>query len=636
MHIREWRHPQRQLLVAVVVVAVVSAGALAWLAWLLVQQDAALERQRLSDRLQQSADGAAAAIRVAVADLPARAAVDAPPPGATGDGLLLAEIRPFGVVLPEGARVLFLPGAPTATHGVTPAFGAAEALEFGGDLPGALRLYQIATASGADASRAAALVRAARVQRKMRRPGDALATYDRLAALDTTRVDELPASLVGRIGRASVFSETGERDRLRHEASALRDDLLVGRWPLTQAQFSFYRSEASAWLGTPVDADAHGLARSEALVWAWAEVRASREPGYRALRLPSGPVVVAWSPAVDHVGVVIGDARFLAATAGAAAGALPWSVRDGSGTTLAGDTRLAGTAAARVLADGGGDTWSVHVAPVAPAGAPGSPRRTLLLLTVTLAGLVVAAGWYFILRGMARERAASRAQADFVAAVSHEFRSPLTSVSHVAELLASGRLAEHSRSQAYDVLVRDTERLRTLVEQVLEFGRFEAGGPVLSLERIDVADAVRTVVEDFGARVARDGYRVEFEGPGGPLFMEADRQALALALWNLMDNAVKYSPDGRTVWVRLRAADRRVHIDVRDEGLGIPPGEQADIFRQFVRGAEPKARRIRGTGIGLALVRHVARAHGGDVTVESAPGLGSTFTVQLPLAGQAE
>jgi signal transduction histidine kinase len=103
-----------------------------------------------------------------------------------------------------------------------------------------------------------------------------------------------------------------------------------------------------------------------------------------------------------------------------------------------------------------------------------------------------------------------------------------------------------------------------------------------------------------------------------------------------MDNAVKYSPDARTVWVRLRAADRRVHIDVRDEGLGIPPGEQADIFRQFVRGAEPKARRIRGTGIGLALVRHVARAHGGDVTVESAPGRGSTFSVQMPLAGPAE
>ena len=87
--------------------------------------------------------------------------------------------------------------------------------------------------------------------------------------------------------------------------------------------------------------------------------------------------------------------------------------------------------------------------------------------------------------------------------------------------------------------MRDTERLRTLVEQVLEFGRFEAGGPVLRLERIDVAEAVRTVVEDFGHRSRGTGYRVDFEGPAGPSFLEADRQAVALALWNLMDNAVK-------------------------------------------------------------------------------------------------
>ena len=184
MHIREWLHPQRQLLVAVVVVAIVSAGALAWLAWLLVQQDAALERQRQSDRLQQAADGAAAAIRVAIADLPARAAIDAVPPGASGDGLLLAELRPSGVVLPGGTRLLFLPGVPAPASAVGPAYDAAEALEFGGDLPAALRLYERAARSGADASRAAALVRVARVQRKLRRPGDALATYDRLAALD--------------------------------------------------------------------------------------------------------------------------------------------------------------------------------------------------------------------------------------------------------------------------------------------------------------------------------------------------------------------------------------------------------------------------------------------------------------------
>jgi signal transduction histidine kinase len=242
---------------------------------------------------------------------------------------------------------------------------------------------------------------------------------------------------------------------------------------------------------------------------------------------------------------------------------------------------------------------------------------------------VLAAGWYFILRGMARERAAGRAQADFVAAVSHEFRSPLTSMSHVAELLATGRIAGDAQARAFDVLVRDSERLRTLVEQLLEFGRFEAGGPVLRLERIDIASVVRSIVDDFRARAMRDGYSVSYDGPDALTWVQADREALTLALWNLMDNAVKYSPDVKTIWVRVQRAGAGVEILVRDNGLGIPAKEQRGIFRQFVRGEEPKARRIRGTGIGLALVRHIARAHGGDVWVDSEPGRGSTFTLRF-------
>ncbi len=309
------------------------------------------------------------------------------------------------------------------------------------------------------------------------------------------------------------------------------------------------------------------------------------------------------------------------------------AVHDGDGQWLAGTEAVAGPSS-RLMADASGGTWAVRVAPFAADPPEGSPRRTLLVTTVALACLVLAAGWYFILRGMARERAAGRAQADFVAAVSHEFRSPLTSMSHIAEMLASGRISGgDSQARAYDVLVHDTDRLRTLVEQLLEFGRFEAGGPVLRLERLDVAEAVRAIASDFGERVARDGYTVEFDGPASPIWVEADREALALALWNLMDNAVKYSPDVKTIWVRVRQSDAGVELTVRDEGLGVPEKEQAAIFRQFVRGEEPKSRRIRGTGIGLALVRHVARAHGGDVTVESEPGRGSTFTFRLGRAG---
>ena len=117
------------------------------------------------------------------------------------------------------------------------------------------------------------------------------------------------------------------------------------------------------------------------------------------------------------------------------------------------------------------------------------------------------------------------------------------------------------------------------------------------------------------------------------MHVQADREALSRAIWNLLDNAVKYSPDCRTVWVELECDPQRVAIGVRDHGLGIPVHEQREIFEKFVRGADSKARRIKGTGIGLAMVRHIVQAHGGEILLVSQPGEGSRFTVSLPAAG---
>jgi signal transduction histidine kinase len=479
---------------------------------------------------------------------------------------------------------------------------------------------------------ATATARVARVQRKLDRFDAALATYDHLAAMTAATVDRLPAALVARVGRASVLETRGDDGCLRDEAAHLRDDLLSGRWPLSRAEFEYYSQQVASWSGTPVVPRVEDLVASEAVEWAWEELRTAREPGWQAIRLPAGAAIVAWSPAGDGARAVVADGRYLSRVAGTALPNLPWVVRDARGETLAGDPRAATAAtaaSARVLGDASGGEWTLHLATPEPSAAA-TPRRRLLLSTVALAGLVLAAGWYFVLGGMARERMAGRAQADFVSAVSHEFRSPLTSMSHVAEMLADGRVPEESRARAYDVLVRDTDRLRALVEQLLEFGRFEAGTFALRIDRLDLADTVRHTVSDFQARVARDGCRVEVTAPDGPVWIDADREALGLALWNLLDNAVKYSPDAPAVWVTLRQDGEQVRIDVRDEGIGIPADEQVEVFRQFVRGAEAKSRHIRGTGVGLALVRHVARAHGGDVTVDSAPGRGSTFTMSLP------
>jgi signal transduction histidine kinase len=250
--------------------------------------------------------------------------------------------------------------------------------------------------------------------------------------------------------------------------------------------------------------------------------------------------------------------------------------------------------------------------------------------------VVLGAGTYFILHAIARELRVTRLQADFVAAVSHEFRSPLSSMAQISEMLAFDRFAnDEMRHKSYGVLMRETDRLRRLVEGLLDFGRFEPGAAGYHFEPIEAGALVRSVVGEFRERAAVDGYAVELTAPTADIHVRADREALTRAIWNLLDNAVKYSPDCRTVWVEVERLPAQVSIAVRDHGLGIPTGEQREIFRKFVRGAESKARRIKGTGIGLAMVRNIVDAHGGEIRLASEPGRGSRFALLLRAAGGA-
>jgi two-component system phosphate regulon sensor histidine kinase PhoR len=265
---------------------------------------------------------------------------------------------------------------------------------------------------------------------------------------------------------------------------------------------------------------------------------------------------------------------------------------------------------------------------------PGSAARRPLLALILGATLVfVASGWYLILRAIFREARVARLQSEFVAAVSHEFRSPLTSIGHVAELLAEDRLpTDDLRRQSYQALVRDADRLRRLVENLLDFGRFDTGAATYLFERTDVARLVETVVGDFRQRVTGAGWQIELASPRERVVAEVDREAFSRALWNLLDNAVKYSPETRHVWGAVELAGGTVNIRVRDRGIGIPASELATVFQRFVRGTATRQQGIAGTGIGLAMVRQIARAHGGDVTVTSEPGVGSEFTLVLKQA----
>jgi signal transduction histidine kinase len=258
-------------------------------------------------------------------------------------------------------------------------------------------------------------------------------------------------------------------------------------------------------------------------------------------------------------------------------------------------------------------------------------RRRLLLLGLATLTLLLLVGLYAVTRGVSRELEAARLQSDFVAAVSHEFRTPLTSLKQLAELLSSGRVSsEERRAQYYQVMERESGRLHRLVEGLLDFGRMEAGALEFHWEKVAVVDLVRNVVTEFEAEVAEDGCSIELTDNGSAATARVDVEALSRAVWNLLDNAVKYSPECHTVWVDVRSEDARVAVAVRDRGVGIAPGESQAIFRKFVRGTTADGCGAKGTGIGLAMVQHIVEAHGGEIRVDSEVGQGSAFTILLP------
>ena len=263
-------------------------------------------------------------------------------------------------------------------------------------------------------------------------------------------------------------------------------------------------------------------------------------------------------------------------------------------------------------------------------------RQRFLVLGTTIMVLFLISGTYFIARAIRQEMEVSRMQSDFVSAVSHEFRSPLTSMRQLSEILALGRIASEERRQVYyETLVRETARLQRLVEALLNFGRMEAGARQYHFEELDAASLVRHVVAEFENQIAGQGRHIEVQGEESRCRIEADPEAISVALRNLVDNALKYSPNHPTVWVEWGIQNQYVAIRVRDKGAGIAAAERKAIFRKFVRGTAAAAGNVKGSGVGLAMVRHIVAAHGGEITLESEPGAGSTFTMLLPSMGTA-
>jgi signal transduction histidine kinase len=252
-------------------------------------------------------------------------------------------------------------------------------------------------------------------------------------------------------------------------------------------------------------------------------------------------------------------------------------------------------------------------------------RRNLLIAGFGLMVLVTGAAAYFVFRALHRELSVARLQSDFVAQVSHEFRTPLTAMRHLTELLEEGAPTDRL-PRYYQALGKETRRLHAMVENLLDFGRMESGRRVYQMEDTSLSEVARQVVNEFASP------RLRLNLPSNEPHIRADRDALALAVRNLVDNAIKYSPESTTVKISVEARNGSAGIAVEDRGAGISPAEQQDVLRKFVRGSAATVMNVKGTGIGLAMVDQVAKAHGGRLEVESELGRGSRFTLWVPAA----
>ncbi len=241
------------------------------------------------------------------------------------------------------------------------------------------------------------------------------------------------------------------------------------------------------------------------------------------------------------------------------------------------------------------------------------------------------AGTILLVVTLGRQADVSRLQADFLSKVSHDFRTPLTSIRMFVETLRENRIEDpERRERILTLLSQETGRLSTLIDRLLEFARLESGQLRYVPKAVDIREIVETVVARFEPRTVGGDVQLTTVIADGLPLLRADSDALEEVVQNLLDNAFKYTGAQKRIVVDVRRAGRDVEIAVSDNGPGIARADQNRIFDSFYRVDDRLSRATEGSGLGLALTRHIVHAHGGKIRVESEPGKGAQFVVVLP------
>jgi signal transduction histidine kinase len=262
-------------------------------------------------------------------------------------------------------------------------------------------------------------------------------------------------------------------------------------------------------------------------------------------------------------------------------------------------------------------------------------HRSFLILACL--SLLIIGGLVLTKHIVSKEMALARLKSDFVSNVSHELRTPLALIRLYAETLELGRITTQEKKQQYYRIIRkESERLTALINNILDFARIEAGHKEYEFRNTDIAELVRNTLESYRYQIEQQGFAFEESIDSNLPAVPLDREAIARALVNLVNNALKYSTDEKFLGVKLYRENGVVKLEVADHGIGITRRDQSKIFEKFYRAGDPLVHNTKGSGLGLSLVHHITEAHGGEIAVESTPGRGSKFTLSLPLVSATQ
>jgi len=620
--------------------------ALGWLGWRLLAQEETLENQLAQNRLEQRADDLLTKFLRRIAETEAllsRIGPALPTESAeSSQGGLLVSFSKAGVEVQPRGQLLYRPAAPPFELLDAALFAEADKLEFQtSDLKTARAALSALTMHQDGLVRAEALLRLAGVQSKSGQKSEALNTYAKLANENRMSQLEAPYALLSRFARCELPAASHQEAAAKQEASLLVGSLESGEWPIGKESFAWYDSRTRKLAGQSAESRAPEikLAVAEAVEAAWDEWQHFQGSGSRSLtqhrhRSAPSPVLTIVNANPERMVSLIYAGEALRHLIGEGTD-IHASVTDEHGQPLFGGTVEPTAAQVRRSLSAADLPWQLNVTALSTDTGIAFLAERRNYLIAALAAIVLLAGLacYAMARGVLREAAAGQLQSDFVSAVSHEFRSPLTTLRQLTELLAEGRIHEESRQRRYfSVLQQETSRLHQLVENLIDFGRMDAGHGQYKFELLDFSGLVQEGIEEYQRQAGANGHNIEIHCDHSRLLIDADREALRRVVRNLLENAVKYSPEAKTVWVETGCERHAAILRVRDEGIGIPPEEKSRIFEKFVRGEAAKKACIPGTGIGLAMVKEIVTVHHGELDLSSEVGHGSTFSVRLPLS----